>query len=110
MNTSNLPIAEPETTGSYVILLRQDAVDASMSALNDIAGLNTVARTADFNEGVLDDSQSDADVIVFDRLSVAVTTLDAEQLSAVNAAVDDSSNPILMISPERIFYATGVGE
>jgi subtilisin family serine protease len=91
-------------------LLRRDAVDASISVLNDIAGLNTVARTADFNEGVLDDSQSDADVIVFDRLGVAVTTLDAEQLSAVNAAVDDSSNPILMISPERIFYATGVGE
>lgn len=110
MNTSNLPIAEPETTGSYVILLRQDAVDASISALNDIAGLNTVARTADFNDGVLDDSQSDADVIVFDRLGVAIATLDTAQISAVNAAVSDSSNPILMVSPERVFYATGLNK
>jgi subtilisin family serine protease len=104
MNISIPSIAEPETTGRYLVLFRQDAVDSGIQTLVD-AGLNHVARTADFPDNAVTEEQlKNADTCVFDNLGVAVATLDPEQLQSLNVA-NDNASPILAIEPERVVYA-----
>lgn len=104
MNILNPSIGKPETTGRYLVLFRQDAVDAGIQTLSD-AGLSGVARAADFPDSALSEEQlKNADTCVFDNLGVAVVTLDPEQLQSLNVA-NGNSSPLLAIEPERVVYA-----
>jgi subtilisin family serine protease len=97
-------VGAPGTTGRYLVLLRPNAIRASMRAMTDAAGLH-VASTADFEGGVVDpDRLAGGEAIVFDRLGVAVVDTPPEQLRALSATATEDSG-ILAIEPERVVYA-----
>lgn len=101
-----------ETTGRYLVLLRENALDSGIRTLRDYTGNRRVARAADFEKHAVSAEQLEqTDTTVFDNLGVAVCTLDPEQLQSLHEASDESS-PIAVIEAERVVYALnahGVG-
>lgn len=105
MNTHDHAMPLPETTGRYLVLLRENAVNSAIQTLRDTAGISSVALASDFENSALSAEQLQAsDPVFFDRLGVASVTLDPEQLQSLSAVTDESS-PIALIEPERIVYA-----
>ena len=97
--------APGEFTGRYLVLLRDDGLNAGLQALKSAAGLKDVASAADFADGDVDMKQAgDAEVFVLDKLKVAVVNADPSQAGALTAAAADDS-AILAVEPERIMYA-----
>jgi subtilisin len=106
MNSPNPSIEQPETTGKYLVLLREDEVNAGIQALSNSTGVSNVARATDFPDSALSPEQLEsADTLVFDNLGVAVVNLDPDQLQSLCEVQADSSSAIEEIEPERIVYA-----
>jgi subtilisin family serine protease len=106
MTSPNPSIAQPETTGKYLVLLRENEVNAGIEILSDAAGVSGVARAADFEANALSGQQlENAETLIFDNLGVAVVTLDPDQLQSLNLEKADSSSVIEEIEPERVVYA-----
>ncbi|AFZ24190.1 subtilisin-like serine protease [Cylindrospermum stagnale PCC 7417] len=108
---SSIPaITEPETTGKYLVLFREQALDSGISALRDQTGIKSVARSTDFEKSSVTAEQlAQTDLVAFDNLGVAVCSLDPEQWQSLYAASDESS-PIAVIERERVVYAAPVIE
>jgi subtilisin len=91
------------TTGRYLVLLREDAIQAGIRALNNVAGLR-VTSSADFQGGVVNaNALADVEAFVLNNLGVAVISALPDQLRSLSAAAEESG--ILAIEPERINYA-----
>lgn len=75
-----------ETTGNYLVLLREDAVSE---------GIQVLSETIDI---------SASDSLVFSDLGVAVVSVDPTQLNSLSIAAQENS-AILAIEPEQIVYA-----
>jgi len=102
------PNGAGEFTGRYLVLLRAGATRNAVQSLRDVAGLDDVASTADYADGLDLAEVSDTPVIVFDRLGVAVVSADPAQVDALTAAMDEDS-PLLAIEPERIMHTFATG-
>lgn len=107
------PVSDPDldVTGRTLVLLREDALDEGMSALNNIAGLSTI-NTANLDSGdeaamqsLMDDTRQNGGAVLLDKLGIAVVEGDFNQVAALNAAVSDDDNPIIAVEPERYNYA-----
>ncbi|MEB3179085.1 MAG: S8 family serine peptidase [Nostocaceae cyanobacterium] len=108
MINPSLSIAQPQTTGKYLVLLPADDVNAGIRALSDRIGTRSIARAADVGNHALSGEQLESvETLVLDDIAVAVVTLDPEQLQSVNMAIADESQPVLAIEPEQIMYALG---
>jgi subtilisin len=96
----------PGTTGKYLVLMREDALEEGIRTLGDAAGLN-VATSSDFDEGAVGgEALADAEAMVFDELAVALVNTPPDQIQALSAATaEQAEGPILAIEPERIVYA-----
>jgi subtilisin family serine protease len=96
----------PGTTGKYLVLMREDAVEEGIRTLGDAAGLN-VATSSDFDEGAVGgEALAEAEAMVFDELAVALVNTPPDQIQALGAATaEQAEGPILAIEPERIVYA-----
>ena len=90
VNNINPMVAESETTGRYLVLFREDAVDAGIQMLSESASINRFGEA----DGP----------IVLSTLGVAVVDADPAQLRSLRMSADESS-PILAIEPERVVYA-----
>jgi subtilisin family serine protease len=105
MISLNPAIAQPQTTGNYLVLLPDDDVDAGVRALCDSTGVSNVARAMEMTDRVFAAEQLEVtEPLVFDRLGVAVVLLDPDQLRSLNV-LSAQSSPILAVEPERIVYA-----
>ncbi|MDZ8239289.1 MAG: S8 family serine peptidase [Nostoc sp. ChiQUE01a] len=95
-----------ETTGRYLVLLRENAVDSGIRTLRDYTGNKRVARAADFENHAVTTEQLEQtdDIVVLDKLGVAISTLHPEQLQSLHE-VSDENSPIAVIEPERVVYA-----
>jgi subtilisin family serine protease len=70
-------------------------------ALSQIAGLNA-ASTADWRGAAISAEEiGNANALIFEHIGVAVVDVDPSQLSALESAVADNSNPILAVEPEE---------
>lgn len=90
VNNLNSMVAGSETTGRYLVLFREDAVDAGMQMLSETASINLSGEA---------DSP-----IVLSTLGVAIVDAAPAQLRSLRMSADESS-PILAIEPERVVYA-----
>jgi len=109
MFTDNYGSEEPApgTTGKYLVLLREDAVEAGVRTLSDAAGLS-VTSSSDFDEGAVGgEVLAEAEAVVFDELAVALVDTPPGQIQALSAATAEQADesPILAIEPERVVYA-----
>jgi subtilisin len=85
----NLSPRSAQTTGRYLVLMKEGEEAAGMAALSEMVGAGEIDASA------------------MSRIGVAVVSLDPNQLQSVNMAVADDSRPIVSIEPERIMYAIG---
>jgi subtilisin len=85
----NLFLRSAQTTGRYLVLMKEGEEAGGMATLREMVG-----------SGEIDDS-------AMSHLGVAVVSLDPNQLNSVNMAVADDSRPIVAIEPERMMYAIG---
>jgi len=94
-----------EFTGRYLVLMREDGAKDGLKAIKAATGLDHVCSAADYEGGAVDMAESDAaEVLVLDKLSVAVVDTDPTQAGSLQAAAADDS-AILAVEPERIMYA-----
>lgn len=94
-----------DTTGRFLVLMRQDAVKEGLSLLKSNVGLSEVCRTADFEASAVDmDQSANSEVTVFDQLAVAVVDVDPTQAGRLSI-LSDADSSILAVEPERILYA-----
>lgn len=75
-----------ETTGKYLVLLREDAVLEGMQMLNQTINIQ------------------ESDALLLSDLGVAVVDADPTQMSLLGSASEEES-PILAIEPEQVMYA-----
>ena len=95
------------TTGRYLVLFAEDALDAGMEALSDQAGIR-VERSAAFASAAVGEPEEASEAsICFEELGVAVVNAPPDQYSRVMTAASDSRSPITIVEPERIVYAIG---
>lgn len=93
----------PGTTGRYLVLFREEAVEAGIESLSDAAGIS-VAHAADFGEAAVEvDQLSASEGVVFDDLGVAVVDVPPDQMRALGVAMEEDA--ILTVEPERVVYA-----
>jgi subtilisin family serine protease len=95
-----------DTTGRFLVLLRQGTAEGAADYFNKAAGLRSVS-TADTDSGVFEAGQrEEADIVIFEELGVAVVAADPDQMGVLNsAAAGLDSSPVLAIEPERFVYA-----
>jgi len=91
------------TTGRYLVLLREDAVDEGVKLLRKTTGqtIASVAEALDAAEAARVTSES----MYFEKLGVAVIDSPAEQMQTMMADIGTESSPYLHIEPERYVYA-----
>jgi subtilisin family serine protease len=77
-----------ETTGRFLVLLEEGAVDQGLLELANIAGANVGGEATE----------------VFPTLGVAVVSADPSQLAELNNAVE-RPGPVLIVEPERVVHA-----
>ncbi|MGB7439725.1 MAG: S8 family serine peptidase [Coleofasciculaceae cyanobacterium] len=105
MNNSNLSTTQPETTGRYLVLLQEDAVEAGIQVLNESAGVRNFVKATQFEgSDVTADVVEGTDTLVFDSLGVAVVTAEPDQFMAMSTMAEGTS-PIIAVEPERVVYA-----
>jgi subtilisin family serine protease len=98
------PLARVETTGKYLVLMREGAVSAGVKALRDKAGIRA-AHTADFDKGAVDaKTLATTEALVFDKLAVAVVDAPPEQIQTLQTTAAEG-DVILAVEPERVVYA-----
>src|SRR5687768_2483305 len=99
--------ARPETTGHFIVVLRDSAVasaSAARSKLNSIAGIRHVASSKDFTAGVTESaSLAGAEALHFESLGVVVVD-DADAAAALAQTVSNVDSPVLVIEPEYIAH------
>lgn len=88
------PVGEPETTGRYLVLLREDAIDAGVQALSESVNVNLYSTEA----------AESHNAVVLNQLGVAIVEALPEQLSTMRISAEENS-PILAIEPEQVVYA-----
>ncbi len=94
-----------EFTGKFLVLFRNDAVDQGMRKINDLCGLSDVCKSSDFLSSAVDMEQANsAQVVLFDRIAVAVVDADPGQLNTLQE-VASANESILAVEPERYLYA-----
>lgn len=92
----------PETTGRFLVLLRQDAIDEGVKELTNAAGLSAVRSKSAGDEGAM---PSDG-MLVFDEIGVAVASGAPDQLGRINAMAGNGS-AVLAVEPERVVHVLG---
>jgi subtilisin family serine protease len=96
--------AGPDTTGRYIVLLREDSVEGAAAQLADRAGI-TAATLSDAG------AESAADVaegnVILPNIGVAVVEMDPDQFGALSVSDERSAGPVVAAEPEQIMYAIG---
>jgi subtilisin len=99
------PSAGGEFTGRYLVLLRDDGVNEGLKAIRDASGLKQVCNAADYDGAAVEMNEAEqAEVVLLDKLKVAVVDADPTQLGGLQAAAAEDG-AILAVEPERIMYA-----
>ena len=109
MNTTDMEASGLETTGRYVVTLRDDAGSEAIEALKNIAGINksNLMSSSDFKKaGVELEQVSTGGGVVFENIGIAVLDIGSEAASAC-AAMAGENEAILAIEPEGIMHALG---
>ncbi|MDX2043294.1 MAG: S8 family serine peptidase [Acidobacteriota bacterium] len=95
-----------ETTGRYLVLMREGSAKTNIEALKNVAGVK-VASSSDFKKGAVNmETLGGAQAMLFELLNVAVVDAPPEQTEALSFAVN-ADNPILAMEPERVVHAIG---
>ena len=99
--------SDGQYTGKYLVLLRDNGLQEGIKALKNATGVKSFCSAADYNAAAVDMADADsAEVLLLDKLKVAVVNADPTQLSGLQAeAAGDSA--ILAVEPEQIMYALG---
>jgi subtilisin family serine protease len=94
---------ESGTTGRYLVLFREDQVEAGMQMLSDELGITMVRASEAGTRAVAADSLAGQDV-VYETLGVAVVSTPPAQARSLGALAAGES-AIIAIEEERIVYA-----
>jgi subtilisin len=90
-----------ETTGRYLVLLREDAVEEGAAALGDIGGFRVVRAVEFEGTGGAEEALPDEGAVVFDRLGVAVVDAPPDRFESLGIMAAEST-AILAVEPERV--------
>ncbi|WP_375757591.1 S8 family serine peptidase [Corallococcus exercitus] len=90
-----------DTTGRYIVMLREEDTKTSISSLRDELGISHIEALEDVKESK---GGPGADNVFFPRLNAAVVDLDPDQVSVMGRG----SSHIVAAEPERYVHALAV--
>lgn len=93
------------TTGRYLVLLREDAIEEGIKSLRKTTGRTIASATETLNLTAADASRVTSESMFFENLGVAVVDSPPEQMQAMAAEIGTEASPIIHIEPERYVYA-----
>jgi subtilisin len=93
-----------ETTGNYLVVLAEDAVEEGVGVLESKAGISVAALEASKDAVVTAEQLEESDHVLFPTLGVAVVKPDPDQVGALALASHEESS-VLAVEPERVVYA-----
>jgi subtilisin family serine protease len=93
------------TTGRYLVLMREDAIDEGVKMLRKNTGRSIASATETLNLTPADASRVTGESMFFENLGVAVVDSPPEQMQAMAAEIGTQASPIIHIEPERYVYA-----
>lgn len=98
-----------ETTGRFVVIFKDDVSAAKVKAtLNDVAGIKSLASSADYLEGAFSAKElADDDPSYFPKLGLVIVNADSELVQSLATSTAEASSPILAIEPEYMAYTAG---
>jgi subtilisin family serine protease len=103
--TPFLPDSQPEYTGRYLVLAKEDAKESSVKSACKNASLNVVSsKEVNLNEASVNEILDANDGIYFEDLKVAVVNSEPQQVNML-AGDADARSPFLTYEPERVVYA-----
>ena len=109
MNTADYESEGLETTGRFVVTMREGASSEAMDALKKCTGVSasSLMSSADFKKGGIDIEQvAEGGGVFFENIGIAVLDIDSDAASAC-AAIAGEDEAILAIEPEGIMHALG---
>src|SRR5262245_21188122 len=101
-----VPAAPPyELKPGVLITFRPQSMKQAVARLSDTAGIKKVAFAAEFAAQAVDMEQArQAGMVVFNKIGVAVASVDPNQEASIAALTSDDT-AIAMVEPEPIFFA-----
>jgi subtilisin family serine protease len=93
-----------ETTGNYLVVMAEDAVDEGVGVLESRAGLRVQTLEAAEDPVVTAEQLEESDHVLFSTLGVAVVKPEPDQVDALALASHEESS-VLSVEPERVVYA-----
>jgi subtilisin family serine protease len=93
VNSFHSTPSEPETTGRYLVLFRDDAIESGLQMLGQATSRGLSGSEQPASE----------ESVVLPTLGVAI--VDAEPAQLRSLAISEDHNPILAIEPEQVVYA-----
>jgi subtilisin family serine protease len=106
--TEGTPVEPAETTGRYVVTMREGGADAALAALRGVASGDLV-RPEDFDDGVVDMAQvDDAGGLLLADLGFAVVDTDPSGAASLLSA-DDGAGQVLAVEPEYVHHVLETG-
>ncbi|MBV9279594.1 MAG: protease, partial [Chloroflexi bacterium] len=100
LEESPLGPTDLETTGRFLVLMREEAVGQGVQELSSVAGLR-VARLSELADRGFELERGEA--IVVDRLDIAIVNAPPDQLAALSGTTTGQS-VIVAIEPERVVH------
>lgn len=94
VNSFNSIPSEPETTGRYLVLFRDDAIESGLQMLGQATSRRLSGSEQSASEGA----------VVLPTLGVAIIDAEPAQLRSLAISAEDH-NPILAFEPEQVVYA-----
>ncbi|HEY9315718.1 S8 family serine peptidase [Williamsia sp.] len=97
---------EAETTGRQIITFTEDSThEQRVAALNAVRGVDSITSSDEIGqEAIPADQLEDADATIFERLGVAVATINPTQFESLNEVA--RQNPaIVAVEPEHVVHA-----
>jgi subtilisin family serine protease len=92
-----------EFTGRYLVIFQENGVAEGLKQIKNACGVSNVCQSSDFANGAMDMEQaSNAEIVLFDEIQVAVVDGDADQLSKLESS---GSSAIVAVEPEQYMYA-----
>ena len=91
-----------ETTGNYLVLMAEDAIDEGVDALGSRAGIHVEA--ASDTDVITAEQLDESDHVLFPTLGVAIVKPEPDQVGAL-AVTSHEESSVLAIEPERVVYA-----
>jgi subtilisin len=101
VKSAKLEPSQARQTGRYLVVFREGATDEAVKLLQSL-GFEIAISLASESAVLREDDAPNKNVLVLERLGVAIVAGEPERIGQLVEAAKDSNSPILSVEPEKV--------